>query len=578
MYTLIIKTIGEVALNSDMNSSLGYRYDVPLDAYGIPYIPLHEIINIDELSDVNIKMGFAYPEGYPCIVESVNNLKNILPGSIPYVRKEYTSERFVEGKHYSVRTIKSNLTFVGNISFDKSDYQRINSAISKVNRIGIRDDGITGEVSLNLIKTSDKNRKPLLLNPKREFRAIEISYLALTPICMYAPYEDGDKTLKYIPGESIYNSLRKNKDITEKIDLSDMIFSNAYLSSGGKRLLPTPICASVVKLDKQELRYRLSDGKDYSRVEQDVVLKDTFATDFDEYFMSYASPKVIRINVDNSATYDAMQSGQIYKGYIYGTDDKIRELVKYIFNKPFINVGIHTNKGYGALYCNVEQIKDKEIKTEYLSKRFDVLCVSDVHITNDYGMQMVTAESLLNEIEYVLGEKGALSIEGKYTDVLSDYAYNLKWNTNGAVTRCIKKGSVVRIAVKNDAIDISKIKHCFIGERTREGYGEIIAYPAGDEYYRQTQEMDIMLYDIQFGNNIRNIMIANELTQNVVTAYIREMIKTLASIDREDYKKGYSVDELTPIDLLKGYQNKYLSHIELTTLIEWYKEELLSED
>ena len=101
MYTLIINTIGEVALNSDINSTLGYRYDVPLDSFGIPYIPLYEVLDAYKILGKETKMGFAFLEGYPGVLNAASKLNKILPDSISYLRKEYTNERFIEDKQYN---------------------------------------------------------------------------------------------------------------------------------------------------------------------------------------------------------------------------------------------------------------------------------------------------------------------------------------------------------------------------------------------------------------------------------------------------------------------------------------------
>ena len=578
MYTLIINTIGEVALNSDINSTLGYRYDVPLDSFGIPYIPLYEVLDAYKILGKETKMGFAFLEGYPGVLNAASKLNKILPDSISYLRKEYTNERFIEDKQYNIRTIKPGLSFVSFIQLDKNDYKRIANAILGIRSIGIKAHGITGEVEISIIHTPKNYQKNLIIDSKCHYKSLKISYLALTPICLYAPFEDGNKTLKYIPGDVILNNLCDEIYSGCNINSSDITVTNAYPSYKGQRLLPTPICASVVKLNKEEMRYRLSDGKDYSKVEQDMVLKNTFAMDYDKHVMKYTSSKITRIIINNDKVYDALQSGQIYTGYIYGSDDNIRTIAKHIMKKPFIFMGQYNDEGYGVVYRKVEEISEAEIKTENYVKRFDVLCVSDVYIINDNGMSEVSADGLLREIEYTLGVEGSLELQGKYTDVGFDYSDNLKWKEKGPVTRCIKKGSVVRVKTKKDPIDISKITHCFIGEKTNEGFGEIIAYSARDEYYRRAKELDIPLYDITFENNVRNTIIGSNVLENVVRAYAKDTIVGFAKIDKVHYKKGYKYEEIIPIELLRECRDNYLPNMKLDTIIEWYREELLSED
>ena len=576
MYTIQIRTIGEVALKSDIDTNPGYRYDVPLDTYGVPYIPLYKLVDFQKEYDIDVKLGFAYPDGYPGIINAAGNLHKVIPNSTNFVQKIYTTERFIEDKQYSIRTINPELVFEGNVDFDKKYFREVKEALSKVKRIGIIDDGITGEVRISIKKTPLLNTESIALDSKCQYESLEISYMTYTPTCLYAPYEDGDKTYKYISGDVIRKSMYeigKSGDI----DFSGMVFSNAYLSYDKVRLLPSPICASVVKLDKEELRYRLSDGKDYSKVEQDAKLGDAYTVEYDKQLMRYASPRTTRITVDDKNTYDALAPGQIFKGFIYGTDKQIRKGARLIANVPFINIGRFTNEGFGSIYQYVAKANEKELSSEIYSRRFDVLCVSDVYLINDKGMNVVSADDLLREIEYTLGVSNCLEIQGKYTEVYFDHTYNQKWNSNNPVNRCIKKGSIIRVCVKDEPVEISRILHCFIGERTSIGYGEIIVYPAKDSYYRRAQEIDVTLYDTEFGNTIRDTIIGTSLMEGVLTSYSREIVKNLAIIDKQEYRKGILFDKLVPIEVLKRIKNLYIPHISVKVLIQWYKEELIDD-
>ena len=166
MYTIKIKTIGEVALNSDIDTNLGYRYDVPLDAYGVPYIPLYKLVDFQKEYDIDCKLGFAYPDGYPGIINTAGYLQKVISDSVRYIRESYTTERFIEDKQYSIRTINPGLVFEGNVDFDKKYFKEVKEALSKVKRIGIIDDDITGKVSISIKKTPLLNIESIALDSK----------------------------------------------------------------------------------------------------------------------------------------------------------------------------------------------------------------------------------------------------------------------------------------------------------------------------------------------------------------------------------------------------------------------------
>ena len=91
------------------------------------------------------------------------------------------------------------------------------------------------------------------------------------------------------------DALEAFADDDMKAMLRRMTFSNAYISEERARLLPLPLCMSLVKLDKKRLHYRLSPGKDPSRVEQDVGVGDAYARSFENRLTIYTKPETERI-------------------------------------------------------------------------------------------------------------------------------------------------------------------------------------------------------------------------------------------------------------------------------------------
>ena len=44
MYTVRIRTLGEITMDLPMGRAAGYRFDIPCDSLGIPYLPLRKLL------------------------------------------------------------------------------------------------------------------------------------------------------------------------------------------------------------------------------------------------------------------------------------------------------------------------------------------------------------------------------------------------------------------------------------------------------------------------------------------------------------------------------------------------------
>ncbi|MBP5655224.1 MAG: hypothetical protein J6X33_06880 [Clostridiales bacterium] len=573
MYTVIIKTIGEVSFPQGINSSVGYRYDVPLGRLGIPLIPLEHILSEDEELPSGIRVGFAHPDGYLGLVKSANSLCGIIPNGASYVRNFFTNERFIPDKRYSVRSIKPGLTFTANIFFDEKDKDLIKKKLSSITHIGVCDDGITGEVKVKLTTTYDVTEDILELHDKCDYRRIDISWLIMTPICFAKPYQDGIKTDLFIPGVEIFRELQRGMAKGYDVDWGSLICSNAYISQKGVRFIPTPLCASVVKLDREQLRYRLAPGKDPSILEQDLTLEGTYTRDPEEHTMVYTVPETEKILSRNKKTYDALIPGQIFAGSVYGSDKDIRAIAEYITAHPSTNMGTLSTEGYGEVYCRIDSVAEDVISTEILSRSFDVCCASNVMLLGDNGLPVVSAEALKEELEYVLGNDVKLRVTGKFTDMYKDYGIDPDRGEVRPVVGCIAAGSVLRIEC-DDAIDISPILHTFIGERNRSGYGEIVTYPARGGYYRLADKVLISRYQMDLDSSRRDVQIGANFTKSVITDMVRSRIHGIAINDRKEFLEGVPADDLIPIDILRMMRDRFDPTLSDDILIEWYNEGL----
>ncbi len=574
MLFLKILTIGEVAFSSHMKLEEGYRYDIPFDDLMLPFIPIEELLRQEGLIEESDKFGFAHPDGFRGLIANSIELMQKSRIFAGHIKGYFTVDRYSEEEGARIRSFRPGLCFYAAVRVPAERAEELKHRLDGRHHIGIRTKEITGEVELAMYDIDRELAYEVETSRLKQYTALDYTAEVVMPVCFLAPYEEGNTTYLYIPGAVLRKHILLNvTELTEE-EKNTLRFSNGYISKRMKRLLPVPACMSVVKLDKKQLRYRLAPGKDPNRVEQDVGLSDCFAENFESHFMEYTTPETEHIASEDGQIYDALSVGQVFCGTIYGSDAAIRKVLNYGQRVQTFFLGAMEEHGYGEVYVRISELKEAEPPAEMLSRNFDVCCASDVLLLNDDGMPVCKAEDLLQEIERVLDCKGKLEIEGRYTNIYRDYSANLQWGADGPVVRCMAKGSVLRIRTKDDTpVDIFPLRHCFVGERTEDGYGELIAYPARGQYYRLAENVPPDRHARNYPIPVRGIGVGAGFTKEVIASALRSRIRALAMADRLGNEAGEPTKEMVPVDLLMELQNQYDPMIPEETLIQWYMDE-----
>ncbi len=581
MISIQMKTIGDVTFESSVRTAEGYRYDIPCDRFGIPCIPLGRILSDHGIDLNDLTVGFAHPDGYMRLALEAGKIVSQAAEALSFIRGYFTNSRFLEKEGYSIRSLKAGQIFYASLSYPAADSEQerikkektLRTALSGIHQIGVITEGISGEVSFSLVETEDFRTEPPGLSDLCSYHALDYSVLLITPTCFYQPYADGPSTSQYIPGAEIRELLRRFV-ITDE-DEENMICTNAYLSDGRKRLLPVPACACLVKIDKTQLRYRIAPGRDPHRSEQPSGLNNCYTGDTESHLLVYTSPETERIISQEGQMTDALTAGQTFRGTVYGSDSQIRRIAAFFRDNAVMNIGSFAKEGFGEVCFGIDGVREKAPKAHILADCFDICCLSDTLLLNEVGMPAVSAEDLLDEIEYLLKIPGELVIESKYTGIYKDYSRNIRWNRDGVIFRCIAKGSILRVKRKDGKPqDISPILHTLIGERQSDGWGEIRTCPARDGYYRLASEVDPALYAVDYPDSFRQMKLSAHMIDQVMEDMLRSRVKALAQLDREEYRRGVPVEELMPEEILMIYQNRFAPQFPMETLSDWYKEEL----
>lgn len=306
-----------------------------------------------------------------------------------------------------------------------------------------------------------------------------------------------------------------------------------------------------------------------------VFYEEPYYRDFQEHLTQYTVPETKYYLSEKGEMYEAMTEGQAFRGTIYGPDSAIRQIVDYISKFPVMQIGTLSEEGFGEVYAKITAVKEAEIPGEKLSRCFDVCCISDTLILNDRGMPTCRVEDLLSEIEHVLDVHGKLRVTGKYTAIQKDYTWNERCREDQSVVRCFAMGSILRLESMGEPMDISRITHCFIGERNGEGYGELTAWPARGEYYRLAKKVIPNHYEHPGQATYRDFIFGAQMTGEVINEMIKGRVSGMGIQDREELEAGISPEEMVPLELLHMIRELYNPVLEEKQLVQWYRDGLM---
>ena len=565
-----IVTKGEVSFPVRMETTAGYRYDIPFDNVSLPLLPLGEAIREQVSLPEGTVIGGAHPAGYLGLVSFAAGMLDTIPNSERFIRDYFTKDRFDRQHGYSIRSLKKGSTFEAQISFPPEAREEVREALQSVARIGISEDGISGEVTVKLVER-EIGQNESTLSDLCSYNSLHYQVMLLTSACFYDPYGGGSTTSTCIPGSAVRQALQRSGFALA----SAIRYSNAYISDGKKRLLPTPMCASLVKLDKTQLRYRMAAGKDLERAEQVVNMEGTFTDDIEGHLVHYVTPEIEQISPSDGKPVDALQSGQMFSGILYGSDEMIRAAAEHLKDHPILNLGDLCGEGFGEAICRVDRLCEEEIPAQIPAERFDLCCASDVLLLSDSGMPAYHAEDLLEEAERVLGVSGRLKIISKYTGIRHDFSRNPEGGWDRDVSRCLKMGSVIRVeTIDGSTVDISPLLHTFVGERTEEGYGELTAYPARECYYRLAENTAPAEYTMNTVRTSRDLAFGSLFVSTVMKNILKARVERFAAVDQEEYKQGVNAEDMLPMDLLRVMRDRLYPAAQEEELREWYMEYL----
>ncbi|MBR4472439.1 MAG: hypothetical protein IKS55_02270 [Oscillospiraceae bacterium] len=582
MLILRLETLDRVCLGIDRNEHDYLKFNVTCDVLGLPYLPLYRLLRgrIEFPDGLQLGLGRpAYYEGLIAGMRMLNSYESISPQLVLDCFTEICTT--ARGEQY--RVLKKGQTFYAAFRLEEEQLPDFCAALAGITTLGYTDDNISGRVSVTVLRNLPEKTAQALpmpeLSPDRQYTRLIYQVQTISPLCVFSPFDTNSKCKNYLPGEVLLDFIRDHigEYFEGEFESGDLRVSNAYPVAQDKRGIPAPAAMVLHKLDKSTLEYRLAPvppGKEYEAISQ---MGGQFVARPKEKTVLRFEPEEVKIyplildsNLAGSgADRSALAEGQVLQGFINGSDRQIRALVSLFSQHPVFSLGSCSAEGYGEVLFRFLRLQEPVNLPRELANEFDVFCLAPVILYDDAGMARYDAESLKQAIEKQLGAEGRLEIIKSFMQSAVCCRLDRRLPQDTAQTMCVQMGSSLRLRTRDGKpVNIAVLYHGFIGDRRRKGYGEVMAYHAGDAYMRNCEEVETEAFRLSRPGSVREVQVAAQFIQDVLKTVLRMKVSLLAFSDRGDHP----IDPEASMEVLKTMRDRYASSVSDEELLDMYRE------
>ena len=588
---LYIKLLSDMCTYSGETYNSIVDIDVVYDVHGIPYIPAKrikgcireaalELLEFGLISrekyeklfgkEGNQQSGFslsnAYLKEHAALVAVAEHFKKNGLAAPQNVLDQYTDVRTqtavdletgVADKNSlrTIRVIRRGLEFEAECNPGKNvdaELQKLlELAVSLVKHMGVSRSRGLGLVEMKLDSTGEIDtkgtHKHVFITKEQLKEKNKISYritLKSTMVCK-SPQGNQAQTQDYIAGSKVLGLLAGALGREAYLDLMEnhgIRVSNAYIMNGEKRCMPARL-----SMQKQKDQSYDDEGKMLIKdmlYDPDVTGKQmtpagvaymdadrhtaSVVTEISYHHQRPADKSVGRATgEDGSGFYQlcGISAGQTFGGSIYADKvcaEKILEAVNVLGE---VRMGYGKSSEFGAVDFVLYDVEPFDEQSQSMMHDAVLTLGSDVILYNEYGMPSTEINVLKNCLEAVTGVDD-LELTHPFLDFALIGGFNVTWQRSKPEFHALGKGSAFLVH-SDKGFDAERLRSQFIGERTAEGYGELILTPA-------EASADVCIYkrtDDTLENAeeaIRNKLIAGEETGRILqqllqTEFARQM-------------------------------------------------------
>lgn len=594
---LYIKLLSDMCTYSGETYNSMVDTDIVYDVHGIPYIPAKRIKGcIRETALELLEFGLISREKYEKLFGKEGNQQSEFSLSNAYLKEHaaliavaehfkkngLTASQNVLDQYTDVRTqtavdletgvadknslrtmrvIRRGLEFEAECNPGKNvdaELQKLlELAVSLVKHMGVSRSRGLGLVEMKLDNTgemdSKETNKHVFITKEQLKEKNKINYRITLKSAMVCKSPQGNQaqTQDYIAGSKVLGLLAGalgKENYLELMENHGIRVSNAYIMNEKKRCMPARISLqkqkdqSYDKEGKMLIKDMLYDpdvtGKQMTPA--GVTYMDTdhhtasVVTEISYHHQRPDDKSVGRATgEDGSSFYQlcGISAGQTFGGSIYADKVCAEKILEAVNALGEVRMGYGKSSEFGAVDFVLYDVESSG--EQFPSMMHDAVLTlgSDVILYNEYGMPSTEINVLKNCLEAVTGVDD-LELTHPFLDFALVGGFNVTWQRRKPAFHALGKGSTFLIH-SDSGFDAECLRSQFIGERTAEGYGELILTPAEvsadvciykttDDTVKDTEKSEVKSYGpLDTEEAIRNKLIAGEETGRILQQFLQ---------------------------------------------------------
>lgn len=538
---LYIKLLSDMCTYSGETYNSIVDTDIVYDMYGIPYIPAKrikgciretalELLEFGLISrekyeklfgkEGNQQSGFflsnAYLKEHAALVAVAEHFKKNGLAASQNVLDQYTDVRTqtavdletgVADKNSlrTMRVIRRGLEFEAECNPGKNVDAKLQKllelAVSLVKHMGVSRSRGLGLVEMRLDSTDEidvKGRHKHVLITKEQLKEKnKISYritLRSTMVCK-SPQGNQAQTQDYIAGSKVLGLLAGALGREAYLDLMEnhgIRVSNAYIMNGKKRCMPARLSLQKQKDQSYDEKGKMlvkdmlydPDVTGKQMTPAGVAYMDAdhhtagVVTEISYHHQRPADKSVGRATgEDGSGFYQlcGISAGQTFGGSIYADKVCAEKILEAVNALGEVRMGYGKSSEFGAVDLVLYGVESSGEQSQSMMHDAVLTLGSDVILYNEYGMPSTEINVLKNCLEVITGVDD-LELTHPFLDFALIGGFNVTWQRRKPAFHALGKGSTFLVH-SDKGFDAERLRSQFIGERTAEGYGELILTP-----------------------------------------------------------------------------------------------------
>lgn len=402
----------------------------------------------------------------------------------------------------SIRVLNSGETFFAIIECEtEEELDILNKCVKLVTHMGNNRTRGFGEIECKLLDMEEENQEYVThkFEPEKEY---EIKLILKAESNIMVSKQFSEITENYIPGSNIMGSFAskyiKDNDINDFENLTDeyinlflngnVKYSNAYITEkdGYVQYYPAPLSYSKVKnkskvyhnkmFDVNETDIQLSNfGDKFVTLDENNYVKEV---DTIEHYHHQRAKDLsighVSTGNDGGTFYQflSIEKGQYFMTSINGKGKYLDKLSKYLKENEILRVGKSKTAEYGKLkITNIKISEDIEKRKKY--NKFAVILTSALILLDEENVQIAKdKETLIKTLKNLFKNENLKDVKS-FIGYTEESGFNAIWNLPKEQVVSYSAGTTI-VFESSESIEL-KEKY-IIGERTNEGYGQLIVY------------------------------------------------------------------------------------------------------